>query len=959
MQQPSSLSACAAAFTRELQPATPSSISTLSSYSFTMSLTYGTGGATAALGVVALYMLFQNEGEAFNVGQFLEQISPYTFASLGIGLCIGLSVVGSAWGIWTTGVSILGGGVKAPRIRTKNLISIIFCEVVAIYGVIMAIIFSSKLNQLDDIEQIYSASNIFTGYALFWAGLTVGMCNLICGVCVGINGSSAALADAADPALFVKILTIEIFAAILGLFGLIIGLLMQSNAKDFESSSNSRLYKLCEFVGVSGPCVDHDYYNHSFRAPPRCFIKALLTTMGESVTRLKAAILVVSDTAFKDASTDKCIPTLKAVFDNLGDSQWEVTETSIVSDDIQAIQKSICGWTDQHEAFNLVVTCGGTGFATKDVTPEAVTPLIDRHAPGLVHGMLTTSYAVTPFALMARPVAGVRKRTLVLTLPGSPKGAKENLEAVLRLLPHACIQAAGADSRTLHAGGVEKLEKEAGVVSGGSGTGATTGHSHHHHHGHGHGHGHSHGHGGHAGPRAHTKPEDRPQSNDPSAGPTRRYRSSPYPMLAVNDALSLISEQTPVPTVQKVPVDMSLGGAVLAEDVKAAESVPAFRASIVDGYAVKIPSSGKFEKGAYPVTIISHAQAGDVKELKDGEIARITTGAPLPPGADAVVMVEDTVLKSQTDDGKEEKEIEILTDEIRAGENVREVGSDVKEGDVILRKGEGITVIGGEFGLLASVGAKEVSIYRRPVVGVLSTGDEIIEHNRDEPLRLGEVRDTNRPSLLTAVRSHRFEVIDLGIASDKPGSLEQTLRDALRKCDMIITSGGVSMGELDLLKPTIERSLGGTIHFGRVNMKPGKPTTFATVPVKDDDGNRVDKVIFSLPGNPASAVVCFHLFVLPALHQQAGIQPTGLPMMKVVLDEDIRLDKGRPEYHRALVVTKEDGMLYASSTGGQRSSRIGSFKGANALLCMPQGEGNMKRGEKVEALLMGKLGGLR
>jgi len=166
------------------------------------------------------------------------------------------------------------------------------------------------------------------------------------------------------------------------------------------------------------------------------------------------------------------------------------------------------------------------------------------------------------------------------------------------------------------------------------------------------------------------------------------------------------------------------------------------------------------------------------------------------------------------------------------------------------------------------------------------------------------------------------------------------------------------MGELDLLKPTIERSLGGTIHFGRVNMKPGKPTTFATVPVKDNDGNRVNKVIFSLPGNPASAVVCFHLFVLPALHQQAGIKPTGLPRVKAVLDEDIRMDKGRPEYHRALVVTKADGLLYASSTGGQRSSRIGSFKGANALLCMPQGDGSLKKGSKVDALLMGNLGEL-
>jgi gephyrin len=158
------------------------------------------------------------------------------------------------------------------------------------------------------------------------------------------------------------------------------------------------------------------------------------------------------------------------------------------------------------------------------------------------------------------------------------------------------------------------------------------------------------------------------------------------------------------------------------------------------------------------------------------------------------------------------------------------------------------------------------------------------------------------------------------------------------------------MGELDLLKPTIERALGGTIHFGRVNMKPGKPTTFASVTVKDNDGTPVTKIIFSLPGNPASAVVCFHLFVLPALHQMAGIKPTGLPRVKVVLQEDVRMDKGRPEYHRAHVEMKEDGLLYASSTGGQRSSRIGSFKGANALLCMPKGEGSLKKGANVDVM---------
>ncbi|KAK7560610.1 hypothetical protein IWX50DRAFT_656906 [Phyllosticta citricarpa] len=668
---------------------------------------------------------------------------------------------------------------------------------------------------------------------------------------------------------------------------------------------------------------------------------------------LKAAILVVSETASKDPSTEKCVDALNQVFAATGGDQWRVETTDIVPDSVLDIQRFIQRWTDSEDAVNLIVTSGGTGFATKDNTPEAVTPLIHKHASGLVHGMLAASLQVTPFAMMSRPVAGVRNKTMIITLPGSPKGAKENLEAILKLLPHACIQAAGADSRQLHSGGVKKLESEAGVSSGAKSDGQKVGHDHghnHHHHHHGH---------GHAVPRAHTNPEDRPQSNDPSAGPTRRYRSSPYPMLSVEEALTLIAKHTPRPTVAKIPLDDKAIGCVLAEDIKAPENVPAFRASIVDGYAVRIPESGTFEKGVYPVALVSHAQAGVISPLQEGQIARITTGAPLPPDASAVVMVEDTVLKSKTADGAEEAEVELLTSEIEYGENVREVGSDVRAGDVIMKKGEGITVVGGELGLLASVGVREVTVYKKPVVGVLSTGDEIVEFDRPGELQLGEVRDTNRPTLLNAARAAGFEAVDLGIASDKPGTLETRLRSALRSVDVVITSGGVSMGELDLLKPTIERQLGGTIHFGRVSMKPGKPTTFATVPFKNNAGDPAHRVVFSLPGNPASAVTTFHLFVLPSLQQAAGVDPPGLPRVRVRLDADVRCDEKRAEYHRAVVRAARDGsgVLEAASTGGQRSSRIGSFKGANALLCLPVRRGVMARGEMVDALMMGEMRG--
>lgn len=356
---------------------------------------------------------------------------------------------------------------------------------------------------------------------------------------------------------------------------------------------------------------------------------------------------------------------------------------------------------------------------------------------------------------MSRPVAGTCKSTIIVTLPGNPKGAKENLEAIVKLLPHACVQAAGLqESRKLHSGGVKKLEAEAGITSSSNPSTETNpktinelggyyGCGRHHH-----------------APKPHTA-----EIQHPGESVTRRHRASPYPMISVEEAHDLILKYTPHrATVVIHPVGSSLIGYVLAEDIYAPVPVPAYCASIVDGYAV-IGSDGP---GVYPVVTVSHASPSDeLPALESGQVARITTGAPVPTGATAVVMVEDTALIKTTEDGKEELEVMILAGGMAMDENIRQIGSDVSMGSVILRKGTEVTAVGGEIGILASVGISEVKVYKKPIVGVLSTGDEIVEHDWPGKLRVGEIRDSNRPTLLAAIKAWGFEAVDLGIATDK------------------------------------------------------------------------------------------------------------------------------------------------------------------------------------------------
>lgn len=412
--------------------------------------------------------------------------------------------------------------------------------------------------------------------------------------------------------------------------------------------------------------------------------------------------------------------------------------------------------------------------------------------------------------------------------------------------------------------------------------------------------------------------------------------ASSYSMLPVPEALGIVLAQTELLPPETVPLTNALGR-VLAADVHATDPLPPFPASIKDGYAVRAADG----PGVYPV--VGEATAGRLPTfaVAPGQIAYITTGAPVPEGADAVVMVEESEPQA---DGT----VRILA-QAKPGQDIRPVGVDVAAGELILRRGERLGA--AEIGLLATVGASEISVFARPLVAILSTGDELVEP-RTLPAP-GRIRDSNRYMLMAAVQATGGIPFDLGISGDNPEELERRVRQGLRDADILLTSGGVSMGELDLIKPLLEAS--GTVHFGRIRMKPGKPLTFATAMV---EGRR--KLVFGLPGNPVSSLVTFYLMTVPALRKMSGLPDAHLPRVQAHLAQPLTLDPERPEYHRATLtwstaLNHGAGGLLATSTGSQASSRLLSMRTANALLELPQQQGTLPAGAVVSALLIGEL----
>ena len=364
-------------------------------------------------------------------------------------------------------------------------------------------------------------------------------------------------------------------------------------------------------------------------------------------------------------------------------------------------------------------------------------------------------------------------------------------------------------------------------------------------------------------------------------------------------------------------------GLVLAEVVLAPHPVPPFANSAVDGYAVHAADTVAVPAD---LAVIEDIPAGSVPRhaIEPGTSSRIMTGAILPEGADAVVMVEDT------EPG--DRAVRVMVPAV-AGDNVRRAGGDLATGATVFEAGARLSP--AHLGVLASIGVFAPLVVRRPVVAVLSTGDELVP--ADAPTLLpGMIRDSNRPMLVAMLRRLGVEVVDLGIVPDDEVLLRSSLAEAAARADAIVTSGGVSMGEHDLVKKVLAEV--GTVDFWRVAMQPAKPFAFGFL-----DGTP----LFGLPGNPVSVIVAFEQFVRPALLRRMGARLLFRPRGTGIAAEELPTDEAKTVFLRVMVQSGADGDQ-VSLAGGQASNVLTALAAADAFAVVPVGVGTVGIGEPVE-----------
>lgn len=409
--------------------------------------------------------------------------------------------------------------------------------------------------------------------------------------------------------------------------------------------------------------------------------------------------------------------------------------------------------------------------------------------------------------------------------------------------------------------------------------------------------------------------------------------------LAVAEASAhTLRDAAPLST-EHVPLEQSLGR-VLASDMRAEVFLPPWDNASMDGYAVRAADVNAASASApVELRVVGTVPAGQRTDrvLSAGEAIRIMTGAPVPAGADSVVRVEDT------DRGSERVSIRDARD---AGRNVRAKGEDVRPDQVVLSAGTPLSA--AQVGVLSSIGAASVPVYRKPSVAILATGDELVPVEEFARVRAGErIVSSNSYSLAAAVTAAGGVPVSLGIATDSPEAIAHALRGA-EGCDLLLTSGGVSVGDFDFTRTVVEQ-LGGSLSMWRVLMRPGAPLGF---------GSLLGMPWFGLPGNPVSALVTFELFVRPFIRTLGGHRLPHRRTIGVVLDEPVQLAAPLTHYFRVLLSDGPDGQPHARLTGAQSSGMLTSMGAADALLVVPPEPSIHPDGALLRAIpLDGDLGG--
>jgi molybdopterin molybdotransferase len=403
-------------------------------------------------------------------------------------------------------------------------------------------------------------------------------------------------------------------------------------------------------------------------------------------------------------------------------------------------------------------------------------------------------------------------------------------------------------------------------------------------------------------------------------------------LLPVSEALQRILASFHSLNTTRIPLKDAVGR-TLAEEIVSATDLPLFDNSSMDGFALRasdVTQAGSATPISLPVVDDIPAGKMPTHHLQTGEAARIMTGAPLPPGADSVVPVEETDFNNRAPGTALPEKVQILK-AAKVGANIRKRGSDIRRGESILPSG--LRLRPQDLGMLAMLGIADVPVYRRPRVALLSSGDELTPIG--QPLTEGKIYDVNSYTLGALLKAAGCEIIPLGVAADTPEAVKDALSGA-KDADLIVSSAGVSMGSFDFIKDVIEKE--GELNFWRINMRPGKPLTF---------GHYQNIPFIGLAGNPVSAFIGFMVFVRPVVEKMLGGSQQAQVTVRARLAEPIRSD-GRQSYLRAHIYT-ENGERYAKLTGHQGSGNLFSMVQANALLIIPAGVKSLATGEEVNA----------